>query len=240
MAGYGEPTVAHENATMGASTTAGTSTNAAIRPIPSGRARTSSGSSSAASGRARTASEASATVHASRSRARASSAPATSSAASVTSMPESPPHAIGPVHSKATAATVATAGDAPHASAARRVTIAAPTAQATPITLTIATEAPATKAPAASSSVHSGAVEPATGRPGLYDEPKTSGDVPREVQMNPRIIERKPRHPRDQPLPNDEQDERQRRGDEQLEVGSHSSARTGSAEPAGGSKRSRC
>ena len=82
-------------------------------------------------------------------------------------MPESPPQATGPVHSSAMAATVATAGDAPQAMAARRVTSAAPTAQATPITLTIVTDAPATYEPAASSSVHSGAVEPATGRPGL-------------------------------------------------------------------------
>ena len=167
---------------------------------------------------------ASATVHASRSRARASSAPATSSAASVTSIPESPPQAIGPVHSKATAATVATAGDAPHASAARRVTIAAPTRTGHTDHL---------------DHRHRGAGHEGAGRqqqrpqrrrrarhrsPRVVDEPKPLGDVAREVQMNPRIIERKPRHPRNQPLPNAEQDERQRRGDKELEVGSHSRA----------------
>ena len=82
-------------------------------------------------------------------------------------MPESAPQAMGPVHSSATAATIAAAGDAPQASAARRVTIAAATAHATPSVLAIATEAPATHAPAPSSNVHNGAVDPATGRPGL-------------------------------------------------------------------------
>ena len=97
----------------------------------------------------------------------ATRAAATSSAASVTSMPDSEPQAMGPAHSSATPATTATPGGAPHASAARRVRTAAASAQATPRTLAMPTEAPATTAPPASRSVHSGAVEPATGRPGL-------------------------------------------------------------------------
>ena len=85
----------------------------------------------------------------------------------MTSMPESAPHASAPVHNNATAATRATMGGTPHATAARRVTSAAASPQIAPSVLAVATDAPATTAPAASSSVHSGAVEPATGRPGL-------------------------------------------------------------------------
>jgi hypothetical protein len=85
----------------------------------------------------------------------------------VTSMPDSAPQANGPVHSRAIAATRAIEGGAPKPTAARRATSAAPTAAATPSVLLIATDAPAIRAPAARRSVHSGAVEPETGWPGL-------------------------------------------------------------------------
>src|SRR6267142_1471458 len=64
--------------------------------------------------------------------------------------------------------------DAPHASAAARVTRAAATVVATPMTFTVTIEGPVTAKPAARRSVHSGAVDPATGTPGLYENPKPS------------------------------------------------------------------
>jgi len=59
------------------------------------------------------------------------------------------------------------AGAAPKASAARRTTSAAPMPLAAPSVLAIVGDAPASAAPAPRSSVHSGAVDPDTGWPGL-------------------------------------------------------------------------
>src|SRR5438034_11104734 len=88
-------------------------------------------------------------ISAKRSRATAKTVAVTSSAASVTSIPESAPHANGPLQASAIAPASAAAGGAPHASAARRSSSAAVAAAATPIVLTMTSDAPAARAPAA-------------------------------------------------------------------------------------------
>src|SRR3990167_347787 len=174
VAGYGAPAVQRLNRTIGRSAAAVSAPNAASRRAPSGRASARHGTSSTPPGRASAASAAQAAPQTSRSRAWARSAATTSSAASVTSMPESAPHAIGPVQRRPTAASRARGAGAPNAAAARRVRRAAPSAAATPSAFASASDGPRTAAPAASRSVQSGAVEPATGRPGLYAKPAPS------------------------------------------------------------------
>ena len=165
--GNGVPVVAQQNATNGSSAATTMAANSASRLGVGRRASARNGSRTTASGRASVASPPATAVSTRWSRASASSAAATSRAASVTSIPDSAPQANGPLHTSPTAATSAAGGEAPQASAARRSTSAAISAPATPSVLAMTSEAPATRAPAASSSVQSGAVEPATGTPGL-------------------------------------------------------------------------
>ena len=165
--GKGVPVVAQQKATNGSSAATTIAANSASRRGVGHRASARNGSKTTASGRASVARPPATAVNTRWSRASASSAAATSRAASVTSIPDSAPQANGPLHTSATAATSAAGADAPQASAARRSTSAAASAPATPSVLTMTSEAPATRAPAASSSVQSGAVDPATGTPGL-------------------------------------------------------------------------
>src|SRR5713226_1719456 len=174
VAGYNVPTVHKLNSAAGATVMTVTSANAAARRSVTVRARTKRGMRRKASGRARTASAAHADDVSRRSCACARRAAATRNAASATSMPESTPQATGPVHRSATAATSATSARAPQASAARRVRMAAPRVAATPNALAIPSEGEEAAAPAASRSVHRGAVEPATGAPGLKEKPAPS------------------------------------------------------------------
>ena len=165
--GTGVPVVAQQKITNGTSTATTMAAKSTRRRGVGRRASATNGSSTTASGRASAASPPASAATAKRSRATAKTVAVTSSAASVTSIPESAPHANGPLQASAIAPASAAAGGAPHASAARRSSSAAVAAAATPIVLTMTSDAPATRAPAASSSVHSGAVEPATGTPGL-------------------------------------------------------------------------
>ena len=89
-------------------------------------------------------------------------------------MPESEPQTTGPIHMSATAATSAASAGAPQASTARRVRRPAPRVTMIPSTFAVQSEAENTVAPAPSSKVQSGAVEPATGRPGLNEKPAPS------------------------------------------------------------------
>src|SRR5882724_1639666 len=171
VAGYHVPAVDRLNRAAGATAAIVTIANVATRRTVTGRAAIKSGTSRKASGRARIASAAHAADASRRSRACARSAAATRSAASETSMPESAPQATGPIQTSATAATSATSGRAPQASAARRVRSAAPRVATMPSALAIPSEGEATTAPAASKSVHRGAVDPATGVPGLKEKP---------------------------------------------------------------------
>jgi len=79
----------------------------------------------------------------------------------------SAPQANAPVHRRPMAAVSAAGGAAPKAMAARRTTSAAPMALATPSVFAMSSDGPTTAAAPPSSSVHSGAVEPDTGSPGL-------------------------------------------------------------------------
>src|SRR5262245_26968365 len=89
-------------------------------------------------------------------------------------MPDSAPHAIAPVHAKPIAAPRAASREAPQAIAAWRTTTAEDRPVITPSVFTIATDDPNNATPRASKSVHNGAVDPATGTPGLYEKPAPS------------------------------------------------------------------
>src|SRR5262245_21463909 len=146
----------------------------ATRRSVTGRATTKSGTSRSDSGLARTARAAHTAVANARSRACARSAAATRSAASETSIPESEPQTTGPIHMSPAAATSAASAGAPQASTARRVRRPAPSVTTIPSALAVQSEAENTRAPPPSSRVHSGAVDPATGTPGLNEKPAPS------------------------------------------------------------------
>src|SRR2546426_9852904 len=174
VAGYKVPAVDRLNSAAGATATTVTTANAATRRSVTARAKMKNGMRRRASGRASVASAAHAADASRRSCACARRAAATRHAASATSMPESAPQATGPVHRSAMAATSATSVRAPQASAARRVRMATPRVMATPSALAISSEGEEATAPAASRSVQRGAVEPATGVPGLKEKPAPS------------------------------------------------------------------
>src|SRR5262245_51339876 len=174
VAGTGAPTVARLKATAGASTIAASPTKTATRRTIGVVERANKGTSTTVSGRASGASATKNAVVKSRPCACDHSAAATKSAASDTSIPESDPQAMGPLHSIASAAKSAAGADAPHATAAARVTRPAATVAITPRTFTTRIEGPTTAKASPRRSVHSGAVDPATGTPGLYENPKPS------------------------------------------------------------------